>query len=245
MGKRIIQQARGHGGPRYRSPSFNFVGRVTHRDYDEKEKNEKMDGKIIDIIDCPGHSAPLVVVEYENGERLHNIAGEGVYVGQTISSGLKADVKKGNTLPLKNIPEGTTIFNIERNPGDLGKYVKAAGSSAKIDSRLKDKVIVKMPSRKNKVFNPDCRATIGLIAGAGRVEKPVLKAGKKYYMMKAKNKLYPKTSAGAMNATDHPFGSGRGGPTYGGRASSIAPKNAPPGRKVGMIRASRTGGRRK
>mgnify|MGYP001566807401 FL=1 len=59
--------------------------------------------------------------------------------------------------------------------------------------------------------------------------------------MRARNKLYPRTAAGAMNATDHPFGSGRGGPTFGGRSSSIAPKNAPPGRKVGMLRPSKTG----
>ncbi|MEK6800500.1 MAG: 50S ribosomal protein L2, partial [Nanoarchaeota archaeon] len=82
---------------------------------------------------------------------------------------------------------------------------------------------------------------IGIIAGGGRTEKIWLKAGRRYYAMKARNKLYPKTSAGSMNATDHPFGSGRGGPTYGGKASSIAPKNAPPGRKVGILRPRRTG----
>ncbi len=241
MGKRIISQARGHGGPRYRAPSFNYLGRAVHRAYDDKEINNVVKGKIIDIVDCVGHTAPLVLIEYENRERIYGIAAEGIYVGQNVESGSKANVKKGNTLPLKNIPEGTLIHNIERNPGDLGKYVRSAGSSARVDSKLKNKIMVKMPSRKTKSFNPDCRATIGLIACAGRVEKPILKAGKKYYMMKAKNKLYPKTSAGSMNATDHPFGSGRGGPTYGGRASSIAPRNAPPGRKVGMIRARKTG----
>ena len=100
---------------------------------------------------------------------------------------------------------------------------------------------LRMPSRKNKSFHPECRATIGVVANAGRTEKPILKAGKMHHMMKGKNKLYPKTSAGAMNATDHPFGSGRGGPTFGGKQSSIAPRNAPPGRKVGMIAARRTG----
>jgi large subunit ribosomal protein L2 len=182
----------------------------------------------------------LAVVRYDD-EIILNIAGEGMYVGQKVVSGNKSNVEKGNTLPLKNIPEGTLVYNIEGSPGDLGKYVKSAGSSARLDTNLKNKIIIKMPSKKSKIFNPECRATIGLVAGAGRTDKPILKAGKKHFMMKAKNKLYPKTSAGAMNATDHPFGSGRGGPTFGGKSSSIAPKNAPPGRKVGMLRAKKSG----
>lgn len=241
MGKRIISQHRGHGGPRYRAPSFNYMGRVRHRAYDEKERQDKVEGIIIDLVDCKGHNAPLAMVEYEDGERVYTIACEKMYAGQIITSGIKSIVKIGNTLPLKNIPEGTQIYNIEKTPGDLGKFVKAAGSFARVDTRSKGTISIRMPSKKVKHFNPECRATIGLVAGAGIVEKPVLKAGKKHFMMKAKNKLYPKTSAGAMNATDHPFGSGRGGPTYGGKSSSIAPRNAPPGRKVGMIRAKKTG----
>lgn len=241
MGKRIISQHRGHGGPRYRSPSFRFMGRTQHRPYDEKEKNDVVKGEILDIVNCPGHNSPLAVIKYGE-EIVFVIAGEGMYVGQRIQSGNKAESNKGNTLPLKNIPEGTPIYNIEGNPGDLGKYVKTAGAFARIDTKLKNRILVKMPSRKNKRFNPECRATIGLVAGAGIVDKPILKAGKKYHMMKAKNKLYPKTSAGAMNATDHPFGSGRGGPSFGGKSSSIAPRNAPPGRRVGMLRAKKSGG---
>ena len=200
-----------------------------------------MKGKIVDIVDCVGHSAPIAMVEFEDGERTFTIACDRMYVGQEISSGFKSDAEKGNTLPLKNIPEGTIIYNIEGHPGDLGKYVKTAGGSARVDNKSDKRVLVRMPSKKNKAFHPDCRATIGIVAGAGRVDKPILKAGKKHYMMKAKNKLYPKTSAGAMNATDHPFGSGRGGPTFGGKSSSIAPKNSPPGRRVGMLRAKKSG----
>ncbi|MBS3157093.1 50S ribosomal protein L2 [Candidatus Woesearchaeota archaeon] len=241
MGKRIISQHRGRGSPRYKVPSFNYMGRVRHRAYDDKERQDKIDGIVIDLVDCRGHNAPLAMIEYEDGERIYIVAGERMYAGQIISSGINASLKEGNTLPLKKIPEGTQIYNIEKAPGDLGKFVRVAGSFAKIDTKSKDLIAIKMPSKKIKQFNPDCRATIGLVAGAGIAEKPILKAGKKYFMMKAKNKLYPRTSAGAMNATDHPFGSGRGGPTYGGKSSSIAPKNAPPGRKVGMIRARKTG----
>ena len=244
MGKRIVSQARGHGGPRYRTPSFRYLGKLQYRPYDDKEKSDFTQGEIRDIVDCQGHTAPLAVIQFGNEYSLVPAA-EGMYVGQKVLSGATAPADKGNTLPFKNIPEGTPIFNIEGNPGDLGKYVRSAGGFARIDTKIGNKIIVKMPSKKSKEFSGECRATIGIIAGAGRVDKPILKAGKKYFMMKAKNKLYPKTSAGSMNATDHPFGSGRGGPTYGGRASSIAPKNAPPGRKVGMLRPRRTGGKRK
>jgi len=241
MGKRIIQQARGKGGPRYRAPSHNFVARPVHRNYDEKEKTSIVYGIVKDLIHCPAHTAPLAEIQYETGEKNYIIAFNGLRVNQKIASGEKAPVEIGNTMPLRNIPEGTNIYNIEKNPGDLGKFVKASGISARIGTKLADKIIIIMPSKKKVDFNPDCRATIGIIAGGGRTEKVFLKAGRKYYAMKARNKLYPKTSAGAMNATDHPFGSGRGGPTYGGKASSIAPKNAPPGRKVGILRPRRTG----
>lgn len=241
MGKRIISQARGHGGPRYRTPAFNYLGRVRHRAYDQREREDAVKGRIVELADCKGHTAPLALIEYEDGEAGYIIASEGMYVGQIISSGSNAPVNAGNTLPLKRIPEGTHIYNIEGSPGDLGKYVRSAGAFARIDTKSRDSIVVRLPSKKSKIFDPECRATIGIAAGAGRTDKPILKAGKKYFMMKAKNKLYPRTSAGAMNATDHPFGSGRGGPTHGGKSSSIAPKNAPPGRKVGMIRPKKTG----
>ena len=98
-----------------------------------------------------------------------------------------------------------------------------------------------MPSKQQKTFLPNCRATIGVLAGSGRVDKPFVKAGKKFHAMKAKNKLYPKTSGVAMNAVDHPFGSGRG--RHIGKPKT-PPRNAPAGRNVGLIRAKRTGRKR-
>ncbi len=244
MGKRIITQKRGKGGPRYTSPSHRFRGKPQHRPYDDKEKQDVVYGTVKDLVHCPGHSAPLAAVIYETGERNFILAPEGLQVNQKIASGIKAHAKIGNTLPLKQIPDGTQVYNIESAPGDQGKFIRSSGGFAKIITKIKGKVLLKFPSKKQKEFHPDCRATIGIIAGAGRKDKPFTKAGKKHHAMKAKNKLYPKTSAGAMNATDHPFGSGRGGPTFGGKASSIAPRNAPPGRNVGMIRARKTGKRK-
>jgi len=244
MAKRIISQHRGKGGPRYLSPSHRFITKPKHRPYDEKEKNSVVNGVIKKLIKCPAHSAPLAKIIYEDKKTDYIIASDDMYINKKISSGAKANPSAGNTLPLKNIPEGFQVYNIENHPGDLGKFVRSSGSSARIISKLTNKITLRMPSKKQKTFNPECRATIGIIAASGRKEKPFVKAGRKHYKMKSKNKLYPRSSAGAMNATDHPFGSGRGGPTFGGKSSSIAPKNAPPGRKVGILRPKKTGGRK-
>lgn len=238
MGKRIISQRRGRGSTTYRSPSFRYVAKVKHRPYDEIERTSIVKGKIVDILNCPGHSAPLVAIEYENGEIDFNLAAEGIHTGKNISSGQMSKPETGNITPLKNIPVGSQIFNIESRPGDGGKFMRAAGSSAVIISKSKDAVTIQFSSKKMKELNPECRAVIGTAAGSGRLEKPILKAGKRMHMMRAKNKLYPLTSGVAMNAVDHPFGSGRG--RHIGK-SKVAPRNAPPGRNVGSIRARRTG----
>jgi large subunit ribosomal protein L2 len=241
MGKRIIQQRRGRGTHTYRSPSKTFVAKPTHRPLDDKEKKGIITGIVKDILKCPGHYAPLAKIGYDNNKTGYIIAPHGLKIGQDISSGTLAIVKPGNTLPLKNIPEGMPVYNLETRPGDLGKLVRSSGVFARIVTKTKGKITIRLPSNKRKDFDPECRATIGTIAGSGRIEKPLYKAGRAHHKHKARNKLYPRTSAGAMNATDHPFGSGRGGPTFGGKHSSIAPKNAPPGRKVGLLKPKHTG----
>ena len=130
------------------------------------------------------------------------------------------------------------MFNIEEKVGDGGKYVRSAGSFATVVSKTKNKVAIKMPSKNIKEFNFNCRAGVGILAGAGRKEKPMLKAGKNHFIMKSKNKLYPRTSGVAMNAVDHPFGSGRG--RHIGKAKTVS-RHAPPGRKVGSVSSKRTG----
>ena len=237
MGKNLIQQARGKGGPSYRAPSFRYKGRSEYKGYN---KETTLTGKIIDLIHCQGHSAPLAQVEYEDGSLVLLQAPEGVRVGENVAIGTSAEVKIGNVVPLKNIPEGIAIYNIESFPGDGGKFVRSSGGFAKIITKMQNIIVVEMPSAKRREFLPECRATIGVIAGSGRKEKPFLKAGTRYYAMKAKNKLWPQVSGTSMNAVDHPFGASRvskGGPTQSSR-------NAPPGRKVGKIAPSRTGRKR-
>ena len=94
-----------------------------------------------------------------------------------------------------------------------------------------------MPNKKEVVLSGDCRVTIGEISGSGKILKPFMKAGYKFYKMKARNKLWPRTSAVKMNAVDHPFGSGRGKRIK----SKISKRNAPAGKRVGHVRPRRTG----
>ncbi|MBW2988987.1 50S ribosomal protein L2 [Candidatus Woesearchaeota archaeon] len=234
MGKNLIQQKRGKGSPTYRAPSFRYKGKATYGAYQE----ERCKGKVVDIIHCPGHSAPLADVMYEDGNKRLLQAPDGIRVGSEIEMGEGAAVKKGNVLFLKDIPEGTRVYNIENQPGDGGKFVRSSGASAKVVSKMRDKVIILLPSKKEGRFNPKCRATIGEIAGSGKKDKPFLKAGFKHYAMKARNKKYPKVCGVAMNAVSHPFG---GSSTCSkGKASTVS-RDAPPGRKVGKIAARRTG----
>jgi large subunit ribosomal protein L2 len=237
MGKRIIQQARGKGGPRYKSTSFNFAGdtrlKSLHKD--------TIKGKVVELLHSRGHTAPLARMQYDDGELSLVPAPEGIKIGEEISCGTEANVTPGNTLPLHKLPEGTIIYNIEKTPGDGGKFCKSSGTGAKIVSKLPKGIVVILPSKKKKVFHNNCRATIGIVAGGGRTEKPILKAGKMHHKRKATNRLYPRISANAQNAVDHPFGNSRSARKAKNKGVS---RHAPPGRKVGHLAPRRTGKRK-
>lgn len=237
MGKRIRSQRRGRS-PRYGTKGHKYK---TKNSYVSRRKNDVMYGKVLDLINCPGRSSPLVSVEYEGGDIGFMVATDKVAVGDLVALGVSAPVQEGNVLPLGNLPEGTFVCNIESVPGDGGKFVRSSGVFAKIVSRSDNKVSVLLPSKKQKVFDANCLASVGVVAGGGRLEKPFVKAGKRWRAKRARGKLYPITSAVAMNAVNHPYGSGRG--RHAGKVT-IAPKHAPPGRKVGKISPRRTGKRK-
>ncbi len=234
MGKRIIQQARGHGSGTYRVRRKAFRFKLK---YPVKLSGE---GTIIKLLNSPGHTAPLAKISYEKGT-FYMPAFKGMIQGEKISFPDAGDViKEGNILRLKDIPIKTQIYNIESKPRDGGVFIKSAGNSGIVNRIVGENVYVLMPSKKERKFNKNCRATIGVVAGTGRLDKPVIKAGKKYHIKKARGKFWPQTSAVKMNVVDHPFGSGRGK----NPKSKIAKRNAPPGKKVGLIRPRRTGKRK-
>jgi large subunit ribosomal protein L2 len=233
MGKNLISQRRGRGSMRYRKPVHNYIGAVKHIPF---QKSAQI-GRVIDIVHCASHTAPLAKVVFEDGSECLQIAPEKMVVNQTVAANT-TEVGNGNTLYLQDIADGTAIYNIEGVPGDGGKYVRSSGVFARVMVHQENNVVVLLPSKKQKTFNAKCRATIGVVAGGGRLDKPFLTAGHKFFKMKATNKLWPRVSGAKMNAVDHPFGNKRSSRKSKAR---VAPKNAPPGRKAGMVRARRTG----
>ena len=233
MGKNIISQRRGKGSPTYRSPGHRFVTAVRHL----PAAADHIKGRVVDFVHCPAHTSPLALIRYDNGQESYIIAPEGVRVNQELQINGK-ELSPGSCLPLKDIPEGTLIYNIESQPGDGGKFVRSTGLSARVVSRSQSSVVVILPSKVERSFDPKCRANIGVIAGSGRTEKPFVKAGTRYHKMRARNRLYPKVSGTSMNAVDHPYGTSRS--SKKGRPT-IARRHAPPGAKVGKISPRRTG----
>ena len=155
--------------------------------------------------------------------------------------GEKASIEVGNILPIGKIPEGTMVCNIELYPGDGGKIAKSSGTYAIVVAHTAQGTIIKLPSGKTRYINDKCRATIGVVSGAGRTEKPFLKAGAKYHLMKAKGHKYPRTRGRAMIAAVHPYGSSK----RSARKVTTVSHDAPPGQKVGLIAAKGAGKKKK
>ena len=175
MGKNLRQQRRGRATPRYRV-HVRYAGKA---DY-----NELSPGKVADIVHAPGRNTPLAVVRGADGNAFF-LPADGTKIGQEISfgsAGSAAD-SAGNVLQLKDIPEGTKIYNIELNPGDGGRLCRSSGASAIVVTRDARRCVVMMPSKHKKVLSGECRATIGSAASSGRTEKPFMKAGARYYAM--------------------------------------------------------------
>ena len=228
MGKRIISQARGHGGPAYRVPRRAFIYKV-------KYPQHVGTATVLDLIHSTGHSAPLMKVR-GGTETFFIPATNGIVVGQEIAIG--SGSTPGSIIYLRDAQVAQQVYNIELNPGDGGKMIRTAGSAAIVNKKLEhNKIALLMPNKHEVIVSGDCRATLGVIAGDGKIHKPFIKAGAKFFKMKSRNKLWPRSSAVKMNAVDHPFGSGRGKRIK----PKIAKRNSPPGTRVGHIRPRRTG----
>lgn len=236
MGKRIRAQRIGRGSPTYKARSTGAKGDVEL----PSKREEGQKARVVDILHDPGRTAPVARVRYSDDQERLVIAPEGIKIGDVLECGISAPIEPGNVLPLAEIPEGTPIYNIESQPGDGGKFGRASGSYATLLAHDVGEAIVQMPSGEIRSFDPSCRSAIGVVAGGGRKEKPFVKAGKRQRDLKSKGKRYPRVSGVAMNVVDHPFGSGRG--RHAGRPRTVS-KDAPPGQKVGLLSARRTGKR--
>lgn len=198
-----------------------------------------------EIIHDPGRGAPLANVvfrdpyKYKLRKELF-IAVEGMYTGQFVYAGRKANLQVGNVLPIGTMPEGTIVCNLEEKAGDRGKLARASGNYATVISHNPDtkKTRVKLPSGAKKVIQSANRAMVGIVAGGGRIDKPILKAGRAYHKYKAKRNSWPKVRGVAMNPVEHPHGGGNH--QHIGKASTVR-RDASAGKKVGLIAARRTG----
>jgi large subunit ribosomal protein L2 len=235
LGKRTLVRRRGRGGKQFRAIT---VGKIAPAKYPNFRLDEHHLGTVVDIVHERGRDAPLAKVNFEDGYHCFIPAPEGAAVGDKFEMGAGAPATTRNILTLESIPEGTTICNIEKNAGDGGKLIKSAGSSALVFSHGIEGVTVKFPSGKFLTINPKCRAMVGIIAGAGRKEKPFLKAGTRAKYMQAHGRLYPTVRGIAQAAVYHPHGGGRH--QHIGRQSSVG-RTTPPGRKVGNISPRKTG----
>jgi len=242
MGKRIRVQRRGRGGSTFKASTHKRVApaeyplAATVKEYFESA----IKGVIEDFVHDPGRGAPLALIRFENGKMCYNVVPEGVHSNQQILMGGNAPVEVGNILPIGKIPEGTMICNIELRPRDGGKIAKSSGAYAVVVTHTAQGAIIKLPSGKKKYIDDYCRATIGVISGAGRTEKPFLKSGAKFHLMRARGRKYPRTRGRAMVAAVHPYGSSK----RSARKGTTTSHGAPPGQKVGLI-AARGAGRKK
>lgn len=204
--------------PLKKSGGRNNRGRITvrHRGGGHKRlyriidfRRDKFDapGKVTAIEYDPNRSARIARVEYPDGEKRYILAPAGLNVGEEIISSQKGgiEIKAGNSLPLKDIPQDTIIHNIELIPGRGGQLARSAGSYAQIAAREGRFIHLRVPSGEIRLINPDCRATIGQIGNVEHAEQSIGKAGRMRWMG-----IRPTTRGVAMNPIDHPHGGGEG-----------------------------------
>jgi large subunit ribosomal protein L2 len=235
LGKRTLVRRRGRGGKQFRAIT---VGKLAPAKYPNFKLNEHHSGTVVDIVHERGRDAPLARIHFDDNTYSYVPAPNGTTVGSRIEIGVGATATARNILSLESIPDGTLICNIEKNAGDGGKLIKSAGSSALVFAHGTEGVTLKFPSGKFLLVNPKCRAMVGIIAGAGRKDKPFLKAGNRAKYMQAHGRLYPTVRGIAQAAVYHPHGGGRH--QHIGRQSSVG-RTTPPGRKVGIIAPRKTG----
>ena len=241
MGKRIIVQRRGRGTPTFRAHTIYRVAPVRYPSILANiASKQPIRGVVEKLLHDPGRGTPLAMIRCENGTVFYNVACEGMYEGQEIYIGGDR-LDTGNILPISQIPEGTIICNVEKIPMDGGKFARASGSYAIVTAHTPYGTTIKLTSGKTTIVNNNALATIGVVAGSGRTDKPFMKAGEKYYLMRSRGRKWPRVRGVAMVAASHPFGGGRH--RHVGKPSTVS-RHAPPGQKVGLI-AARTTGRAK
>jgi len=244
MGRPVRAQRKGRGSV-FKSHNKHRKGACKLRPLDFAERHGYVKGVVREIIHDPGRGAPLARVVFRHPYKYADVsenfvAVEGMYSGQFVYCGAKANLKIGNVLPLGSMPEGAIVCNVEEKPGDRGAVARASGDYATIIAHNPDSntTRLRLPSGAKKTVQSTARGQVGMVAGGGRIEKPMLKAGRAYHKYKAKRNSWPKVRGVAMNPVEHPHGGGNH--QHVGHATTVK-RDSPAGKKVGLIAARRTG----
>ncbi len=208
--------------PLKKSGGRNNTGEVTmwwrggghkrhYRIIDFKRDKLEIPGKVSTVEYDPNRSARIALVTYADGEKRYILHPVGVKVGDTVIAGVNVDILPGNCLPLKNIPLGTMLHNVELKPGKGGQIARSAGSSVQLVAKEGDYASVKMPSGEIRLIGIECVATVGQVGNIDHENVSIGKAGRNRWKGKK-----PHVRGVAMNPVDHPLGGGEG-KTSGGR----------------------------
>lgn len=210
----------------------NNTGRITvrhqgggakrkYRIIDFKRNKDGVPGKVVGIEYDPNRSANIALISYADGEKRYILAPLGLKDGDVVVSGPNADIRTGNALPLRNIPIGTLLHNIEMKPGKGGQLVRSAGASAQLMAKEDNYATLRLPSGEMRKIHLNCKATIGTIGNLDHQNVRIGKAGRKRHMG-----IRPTVRGSVMNPNDHPHGGGEGRAPIG-RSGPVTPWGKP------------------
>jgi large subunit ribosomal protein L2 len=205
-----------------KSGGRNTHGRVTsrhrgggakrrYRKIDFKRQKDGVPAKVAAIEYDPNRSAHIALLHYADGDKRYILAPARLSVGDTVESGEKADIRPGNSLPMRAIPTGTTVHNVELTPGRGGQMGRSAGTAIQLVAKEGKHATLRLPSGEMRIVPLECRATVGTIGNADHQNVELGKAGRSRHKGKR-----PQTRGVAMNPIDHPHGGGEAHKTPGG-----------------------------
>lgn len=192
-----------------------------YRIIDFKRNKDGVPGKVASIEYDPNRTANIALIHYVDGEKRYILAPYKLQVGDVIESGENADIKIGNALKLKDMPVGTTVHNVELQPGRGGQMVRSAGASAQLMAKEGKYAQLRLPSGEFRLVSVECRATIGQVGNLNHENMTIGKAGKSRHLG-----IRPGVRGSAMNPVDHPHGGGEGRAPIG-RPSPMTPWGKP------------------
>ena len=181
------------------------------REIDFKRRKDGVPAKVASIEYDPNRTCYIALLHYVDGAKSYILAPAGLTVGATVESGEKADIQRGNALPLRAIPTGTIVHNVELTPGQGGKLGRSAGSAVQVVAKEGAMVTLRLPSSEMRLVRAECRATVGTLSNAEHQNVKIGKAGRNRHKGKR-----PQTRGIAMNPVDHPHGGGEAHKTPGG-----------------------------